>query len=149
MTRHVLVLNGPNLNLLGAREPAFYGRETLADIDGICRRAAGSLGLAVECRQSNAEGELIGWIQDARGMHDGIMINAGGYSHTSIAIMDALLAFDGPVVEVHMSNVLAREAFRRHSYVSRAAGGVICGFGGAGYRFGLGALARMFGGAHA
>ena len=149
MTRDVLVLNGPNLNLLGARQPHIYGRETLADIEALCRRAGESLGLAVECRQSNCVGELIGWIQRARGARDGLLINAGGYSHTSIAIMDALLAFDGPVVEVHMSNIQAREEFRRRSLVSPAADGVICGFGGAGYRLGLDALAGLLGGSRA
>ena len=149
MNRDVLVINGPNLNLLGARQPHIYGRETLADIEALCRRAGESLGLAVECRQSNSEGELIGWIQRARGAQDGLLINAGGYSHTSIAIMDALLAFEGPVVEVHMSNIQAREEFRRHSRVSLAADGVICGFGGAGYRLGLDALAGLLGGSRA
>ena len=149
MTRDVLVINGPNLNLLGTRQPEIYGRETLADIDALCRRAGEALGLRVECRQSNAEGELVGWIQQARGARNGLAINAGGYSHTSVAIMDALLAFDGPVVEVHMSNIHAREDFRRHSYVSLAADGVICGLGGTGYRLALDALAAMLDGARA
>ena len=149
MNRSVLVLNGPNLNLLGARQPDIYGRETLADVDALCRREGERLGLAVECRQSNAEGELIDWIHSARvaggarGAVGGIAINPGGYSHTSVAIMDALLAFEGPAVEVHMSNVLAREPFRRHSYVSLAVTGTVCGFGGAGYRLALTALAHM------
>lgn len=143
MTRPVLVLNGPNLNMLGVRQPGIYGRETLADVDALCRRAGRELGLAVACRQSNSEGELIDWIQGARGEREGIVINAGGYSHTSVAIMDALLAFDGPAVEVHMSNVLAREPFRRRSWVSLAARGAICGFGSAGYRLALKALAGM------
>ena len=143
MTRPVLVLNGPNLNMLGVRQPGIYGRETLADVDALCRSAGRELGLAVACRQSNSEGELIDWIQEARGEREGIVINAGGYSHTSVAIMDALLAFDGPAVEVHMSNVLAREPFRRRSWVSLAARGAICGFGSAGYRLALKALAGM------
>ena len=143
MTRPVLVLNGPNLNMLGVRQPGIYGRETLADVDALCRSAGRELGLAVACRQSNAEGALIDWIQGARGEREGIVINAGGYSHTSVAIMDALLAFDGPAVEVHMSNVLAREPFRRRSWVSLAARGAICGFGSAGYRLALKALAGM------
>lgn len=143
MPRPVLVLNGPNLNLLGVRQPDIYGRETLADVDALCRRAGRELGLAVACRQSNSEGELIDWIQQARGEREGIVINAGGYSHTSVAIMDALLAFDGPAVEVHMSNVLAREPFRRRSWVSLAARGAICGFGSAGYRLALKALAGV------
>ena len=143
MTRPVLVLNGPNLNMLGVRQPGIYGRETLADVDALCRRAGRELGLAVACRQSNSEGALIDWIQGARGAREGIVINAGGYSHTSVAIMDALLAFDGPAVEVHMSNVLAREPFRRRSWVSLAARGAICGFGSAGYRLALKALAGI------
>ena len=143
MTRDVLVLNGPNLNLLGVRQPEHYGRETLADVDEVCRRAGAALGLRVECRQSNAEGELVSWIQQARGARGGLMINAGGYSHTSVAILDALLAFDGPVIEVHMSNILARESFRRRSYISLAASGTICGLGSAGYRLGLDALAGL------
>lgn len=143
MPRPVLVLNGPNLNLLGVRQPDIYGRETLADVDALCRRAGRELGLAVACRQSNSEGALIDWIQQARGEREGIVINAGGYSHTSVAIMDALLAFDGPAVEVHMSNVLAREPFRRRSWVSLAARGAICGFGSAGYRLALKALAGV------
>ncbi len=143
MTRPVLVLNGPNLNMLGVRQPGIYGRETLADVDALCRSAGRELGLAVACRQSNSEGALIDWIQGARGEREGIVINAGGYSHTSVAIMDALLAFDGPAVEVHMSNVLAREPFRRRSWVSLAARGAICGFGSAGYRLALKALAGM------
>lgn len=146
MTPRVLAINGPNLNLLGARQPEIYGRETLADVDALCRRAGERLGLDVECRQSNAEGELIDWIQGARGEADGIAINPGGYSHTSVAIMDALLAFEGPAVEVHMSNVLARELFRRRSYVSLAVRGTVCGFGSFGYRLALAALARMIGG---
>lgn len=149
MPRPVLVLNGPNLNLLGVRQPDIYGRETLADVDALCRRAGRELGLAVACRQSNSEGELIDWIQQARGEREGIVINAGGYSHTSVAIMDALLAFDGPAVEVHMSNVLAREPFRRRSWVSLAARGAICGFGSAGYRLALKALAGVLAGAPA
>lgn len=143
MTRPVLVLNGPNLNMLGVRQPGIYGRETLADVDALCRSAGRELGLAVACRQSNSEGALIDWIQGARGEREGIVINAGGYSHTSVAIMDALLAFDGPAVEVHMSNVLAREPFRRRSWVSLAARGAICGFGSAGYRLALKALAGI------
>lgn len=143
MTRPVLVLNGPNLNMLGVRQPGIYGRETLADVDALCRNAGRELGLAVACRQSNSEGALIDWIQGARGEREGIVINAGGYSHTSVAIMDALLAFDGPAVEVHMSNVLAREPFRRRSWVSLAARGAICGFGSAGYRLALKALAGI------
>src|SRR3546814_6910668 len=104
--------------MLGSRQPDVYGRETLADVEKSCRRNAKSRGLAAECRQSNSEGELVGWIQGARGSHDGIIINPGAYSHTSIAIMDAFLAVGLPLIEVHLSNIHRREAFRHHSYVS-------------------------------
>ncbi len=139
----VLILNGPNLNLLGTREPEIYGRTTLADIEAQCRARAGELGLSVECRQSNGEGQLVDWIQEARGSRAAIVINPGGYSHTSIAILDALQAADLPVVEVHLSNIHKRETFRQHSYVSKAAQGVICGFGAQGYLMALDALARL------
>jgi 3-dehydroquinate dehydratase-2 len=139
----ILVANGPNLNLLGEREPAVYGRTTLADIEKSCRRRAKSLGLAVDFRQSNHEGELVTWIQEARRGHGGIIINAGAYSHTSVAILDALQAFEAPIIEVHLSNIFRREAFRHHSYVSRAASGVICGFGGFGYVLAVDAIARQ------
>lgn len=139
----VLILNGPNLNLLGTREPEIYGRTTLADIEAQCRVRAGELGLAVECRQSNAEGQLVDWIQEARGSRAAIVINPGAYSHTSIAILDALQAADLPVVEVHLSNIHKRETFRQHSYVSQAAQGVICGFGAQGYLMALDALASL------
>ena len=139
----VLILNGPNLNLLGTREPATYGRVTLADIEKSCRQHAGTLGLTVDFRQSNSEGELVGWIQESAGKHQGILINPAAYSHTSVAILDALSAVDLPVVEVHLSNIHKREAFRHHSYVSRVAWGVICGFGADSYRLGLTALATL------
>lgn len=142
MTR-VLVLNGPNLNLLGTREPDIYGRETLADIEAACRKRAKPLGLTLDFRQSNDEAELIGWIQGARGKAAGIVINAAAFTHSSIAILDALAATDLPVVEVHLSNIYRREPFRHHSYVSRAAIGVICGFGGFGYVLALEAIARQ------
>jgi len=138
----VLILNGPNLNMLGSRQPDVYGRETLADIEKRCGQHGKSLGLTVECRQSNGEGELVGWIQDARKAHSGIVINPGAYSHTSIAIMDALLAAELPVVEVHLSNIHRREAFRHHSYVSKVAEAVICGLGSQGYLVALDAMAR-------
>ena len=139
----VLILNGPNLNLLGTREPEIYGRTTLADIEAQCRALAGELGLAVDCRQSNGEGQLVDWIQEARNGHAAIVINPGAYSHTSIAILDALQAADLPVIEVHLSNIHKRETFRQHSYVSQVATGVICGFGAQGYRMALDALARL------
>ncbi len=139
----VLILNGPNLNLLGTREPEIYGRTTLADIEAQCRARAGEIGLSVECRQSNGEGQLVDWIQEARDSRAAIVINPGAYSHTSIAILDALQAADLPVVEVHLSNIHKRETFRQHSYVSKAAQGVICGFGAQGYLMALDALTRL------
>ncbi|MBD8064720.1 type II 3-dehydroquinate dehydratase [Devosia sp. PTR5] len=142
MAKRVLVLNGPNLNLLGTREPGIYGAETLADVEELCRRAGHDLGLQVDCRQSNHEGELVTWIQDARESADGILINPGAYSHTSIAIPDAMKAVGLPVAEVHISNIHQREPYRHHSYVSAVAFGVICGFGTLGYRLALHALAE-------
>jgi len=141
----VLVLNGPNLNMLGLREPAIYGRTTLADVEAACAEHAAALGLEVDFRQSNSEGELVTWIQEARTAHDGIVINAGGYSHTSVAILDALNAADLPVVEVHLSNIYRRDAFRHHSYVSMAAHGIIAGLGAHGYVLALDAIARLIG----
>lgn len=142
MAHSVLVLNGPNLNMLGIREPATYGQSTLADIDALCIDEGKTLGLAVSCRQSNIEGELVTWIQQALGKFDAIVINPGAYSHTSIAIHDAIKAVNLPVVEVHLSNIHAREAFRHHSYVSPVALGVICGLGATGYKLALHALAE-------
>jgi 3-dehydroquinate dehydratase-2 len=139
----VLILNGPNLNMLGMRQPEIYGAATLADIEAACESRAKDLGLAVECRQSNSEGELVGWIQAARGTMQGVIINPGAYSHTSVAILDALLIAELPIVEVHLSNIHQREEFRHHSYVSKAAQGVICGFGARGYIMALEALASQ------
>lgn len=139
----VVILNGPNLNMLGTREPEIYGTMTLADIEAACRAHADGLGLTVECRQSNHEGELVDWIQRAGRESSGIIINPGAYTHTSVAILDALMAAGLPIIEVHLSNIHAREAFRRHSYVSRAARGVICGFGARGYLMALDGLADM------
>ncbi len=139
----ILVLNGPNLNLLGVREPATYGRETLADIEEACLEHAASLSMSVDFRQSNHEGQLVDWIQEARGSADGIILNAGAYTHTSIALLDALKAAELPVIEVHLSNIHRREAFRHVSYVSAVAQGVICGFGGHGYVLALDAMARL------
>jgi 3-dehydroquinate dehydratase-2 len=138
-----MVLNGPNLNLLGSRQPEVYGTGTLDELETLCAETAEGLGLAIDFRQSNLEGELISWVQEARGRAAGLVINPAGYSHTSIALMDALLAVDLPVIEVHLSNIHAREAFRAHSYVSRAAQGVICGLGFAGYRLALIALSDI------
>ena len=143
MTASVLVLNGPNLNLLGSREPETYGHETLADIEAACARRAAALGLTVTFRQSNAEGELVDWVQRARGTHDVLIVNAGAYTHTSVAILDALLACEVPVIEVHLSNIHRREEFRHHSDVSRAAVGMIAGLGGHGYELALEAAARL------
>jgi 3-dehydroquinate dehydratase-2 len=142
----ILVLNGTNLNMLGVRQPEIYGRETLGDIETACRERGAELGLEIDFRQSNHEGELVDWIQEARGTADGIVINAGALSHTSIAILDALLASELPVMEVHLSNIYKRDAFRHHSYVSKAARGVICGLGPLGYLFALDALKRQLAG---
>ncbi len=141
MAKPIYILNGPNLNLLGTREPEFYGTETLADLEQRCVRKAAALGLSVEFRQSNAESELVDWIQEARANGAGLIVNAGAYSHTSIAMLDALLACNVPIVEVHLSNIFTREPFRHQSYISRAAKGVICGFGGLGYELAIEALA--------
>jgi len=139
----VLVLNGPNLNLLGSREPEIYGYETLGDVAALCERTAGSLGITVDFRQSNSESELVNWVQEARASRAGIIINAGAFTHTSVALLDALTASDLPIIEVHLSNIFRREEFRRHSYVSLAARGVICGFGPQGYELALAAMARL------
>ncbi|MCC0054643.1 MAG: type II 3-dehydroquinate dehydratase [Rhodobiaceae bacterium] len=143
MSKPVYVLNGPNLNLLGLREPEIYGRETLADVEALCRATAKDFGLDVIFHQSNAEHELIGWIHEARGTACGIVINPAAYTHTSIALHDALKASDLPVFEVHISNVHAREAFRHHSYVSPVAIGVIAGFGISGYAAAIRRLAEV------
>lgn len=145
MVKRVLVLNGPNLNMLGIREPKTYGTQTLADIEAMCVKIGKSLKLAVECRQTNREGELCEWIQGAYGKMDGIIINPGGYSHTSVAIRDAISAVAIPTVEVHLSNIHAREEFRHHSFISAVAVGVICGLGATGYRLALEALAERLG----
>jgi 3-dehydroquinate dehydratase-2 len=143
MSATVLIINGPNLNLLGTREPDIYGHQTLADIEALCAARANTLGLAVDFRQSNSEGEIVDWIQDSRESAAGLIVNAGALTHTSIAVLDALLACDAPVVEVHLSNIQRREQFRQHSYVSQAAVGMICGFGGQGYEMALDAMARI------
>jgi 3-dehydroquinate dehydratase II len=139
----VVVLNGPNLNMLGKREPNIYGRDTLADVEKACRAHAKTLGLALDFHQSNHEGELVGWIQEARGKAAGIVINAAALTHTSVALLDALQAAEVPTIEVHLSNIYRREPFRHHSYISRAAVGVICGLGPRGYLMALDALAGM------
>ena len=143
MNRTVYVLNGPNLNLLGLRQPEIYGRETLADVAACLDTLAATLGLTVRFEQSNREYEIIDWIHQARQAADGIVINPAAFTHTSVAILDALLAFDGPVIEVHISNVHKREPFRHHSYVSSRADGVIAGFGTEGYGMALRRMATL------
>jgi 3-dehydroquinate dehydratase-2 len=142
MAKRVLVLNGPNLNMLGTREPEIYGADTLEDVKRLCETTGGELELSIDFRQSNHEGELVTWIQEARSAADAILINPAAYSHTSVAIYDALKASGLPVAEVHISNIHQREPFRHHSYVSAVAVGVICGFGITGYRLALIALAE-------
>jgi 3-dehydroquinate dehydratase-2 len=139
----ILVLNGPNLNMLGEREPEIYGRTTLAEIEAECRKAAARLGLELDFRQSNVEGELVAWIQEARTSAAGIVINAAAFTHTSVAILDALKLVAGPVIELHISNPLNREPFRRRSYVTPAAAGLICGFGPHGYVLALEGMAHI------
>lgn len=143
MSRLVYVLNGPNLNLLGRRQPEIYGRETLADVERDCRALCAELGLEMRFHQSNREYELIDWVHEARDAAFGIAINPAAFTHTSVALLDALNAFEGPVIEVHISNVHKREAFRHHSYVSLRADGVIAGFGTQGYPLALRRLAAL------
>ncbi len=139
----IAVLNGPNLNLLGTRQPEIYGAATLDDVEALCAETAEALGLAIDFRQTNGEGELVTWVQECRGRAAGIVINPAAYSHTSIALMDALKAVDLPVVEVHISNIHRREEFRHHSYVSKVATGVIAGLGIGGYALALRAMAEL------
>ncbi len=129
--------------MLGVREPEIYGRETLADIDAACKKKAKALGLAVDFRQSNSEAELVTWIQEARGTQDALVINAGALTHTSVALLDALSILDVPIIELHLSNIYAREDFRHRSFIAPAASGVICGFGAAGYDLALDAIHRL------
>ena len=144
MAKTVYVLNGPNLNLLGTREPHIYGRATLADVEKLCRITAERHGFALVFRQSNHEGQIVDWINEARAEKvAGLIINPAGHTTTSVAILDALLAMESPVVEVHITNIHAREEFRRHSYVSRAARAVICGFGIDGYALAIAGLASL------
>lgn len=143
MSRLVYVLNGPNLNLLGKRQPHIYGHTTLADVEAECRALAGELKLELRFHQSNREYEIIDWVHEARETAGGIVINPAAFTHTSVAVLDALNAFDGPVFEVHISNVHKREAFRHHSYVSLRADGVIAGFGIQGYALALRRLATL------
>ena len=137
------ILNGPNLNLLGVREPSIYGRDTLGDIEERCAARGAALGLEIDFRQSNHEGQLVDWIQEARESADGIILNAGALTHTSVALLDALSAAELPIIEVHLSNIFRRESFRHHSYVSLVANGVICGLGAKGYELALDAIAGL------
>jgi 3-dehydroquinate dehydratase-2 len=146
--KKVLVLNGPNLNLLGTREPSVYGADTLADVERLCRDEGKKLGVAVDCRQSNHEGQLIDWIQEAgreiaAGNMLGVVLNAGAFTHTSVALHDAIKGANANVIELHISNVHAREAFRHHSYISPAARGIVVGFGVPGYAIAIDALVRL------
>ena len=139
----VYILNGPNLNLLGVREPATYGYDTLADVEDRCLERAKALDLTIEFRQTNHEGLLVDWIQEARDAADGIILNAGALTHTSVAVLDALNAAELPIIEVHLSNIFRREQFRHHSYVSLAANGGIFGLGPIGYELALEAIAAL------
>ena len=143
MPHPLFVLNGPNLNMLGVREPEKYGTATLDDVEALCAETAEEFGLAIDFRQTNGEGELVSWVQECRGRASGIVINPAGYSFTSIALLDALVAVRLPVIEVHLTNIHRREAFRHVSYVSRAATGVICGLGPQGYALALRAMTDM------
>ncbi|WP_212523175.1 type II 3-dehydroquinate dehydratase [Actibacterium sp. MT2.3-13A] len=136
----LLILNGPNLNLLGTRQPEVYGRVTLADIENACRTKARNLGIGLDFLQSNHEGVLLDAIHAARGVHDGIILNAGAYTHTSVALMDAIASVALPVIELHLSNIHAREPFRHKSFIAPVALGQICGFGAAGYGLAIDAL---------
>lgn len=141
----ILILNGPNLNLLGTRQPEVYGRVTLSDIEAICTAKAKDLNLSIAFAQSNSEGTLIDHIHQARGVHDGLILNAGAYTHSSIALMDAISSTELPTVELHLSNIHARDTFRHRSYIARVAVGQICGFGASGYPLAIEALATHLG----
>lgn len=143
MTKPIWIINGPNLNMLGQREPEIYGSVTLTDIEKACEEEAEKLSLEVNFLQSNHEGEMVTWIQEAETKSSGIIINAGAYTHTSVAILDALKMVSVPIIEIHLSNIFAREEFRHHSYISAIAKGVICGFGKDSYLLAL----QSFGGA--
>lgn len=146
MSSSIHILNGPNLNLLGTREPELYGRATLADVEKLCRKTAQRFGLAVEFRQSNHEGEIVDWIHQARAEKAaGLIINPAGHTTTSVSILDALHTMEAPIIEVHITNIHARESFRRHSYVSRVARAVVCGFGIQGYELAITGLAALIG----
>ena len=146
MSSKVLILNGPNLNMLGTREVEIYGEDTLADIEAKVRARADGTAMEIDFRQSNSEAELVDWIQQAVGEFDGIIINAGAYTHTSIAILDALNVADMPIIEVHLSNIFRRESFRKESFIANAANGLVAGFGGTGYLLALEAMSELTGG---
>ena len=139
----IFVLNGPNLNMLGVREPHLYGTDTLADIEAACAERAGELGLDIDFRQSNHEGQIVDWIQEARQGADGVVINPAGLTHTSVAVHDALKLLEVPIIEVHLSNIHRREEWRHHSYISLVATGIIMGLGSQGYLLALDAMARI------
>lgn len=139
----IVVLNGPNINMLGLRQPHIYGHTTIDDVEQLCAETAEALGVAIDFRQTNGEGELVTWVQECRGRAAGIVINPAGYTTTSVALLDALLAAELPVIEVHITNIHRREEFRQHSYVSKAAVGVICGLGIRGYALALQAMAEI------
>jgi 3-dehydroquinate dehydratase II len=143
MSKPVFVLNGPNLNMLGVREPSVYGRDSLSDVETRTAARAQAAGVAIDFRQTNHEGELVDWIQQARSGAAGIIINAGAFTHTSVSVLDALQAAEVPVIEVHLSNIFRRESFRNHSYVSMAATGVICGLGPKGYELAIDAMSDI------
>ncbi|MTD93996.1 type II 3-dehydroquinate dehydratase [Hyphomicrobium sp. xq] len=143
MAKPIYVLNGPNLNMLGLREPAIYGSDSLDDVRKKAEARAKALGLTIDFRQSNIEGELVTWVQEARDKAAAIILNAGAYSHSSIALLDAMQAAELPVIEVHLSNIFRREPYRQHSYISHGAKGVICGLGAKGYELALEALADL------
>jgi 3-dehydroquinate dehydratase-2 len=143
LSQVIYIINGPNLNLLGSREPGIYGHTTLDDISSVTSDAGETLGFSIDFRQSNDEGTLVDWIQEASQKAAGLIVNGAGYTHTSVAIMDALLAAEAPVIEVHLSNIYKREDFRHHSYISRAAHGIICGFGAHGYVLAVNAMAKL------
>ncbi len=145
MTRSILILNGPNLNLLGTRQPEVYGPTTLADIEALCHAKAKTLGVDIVFAQSNHEGEMVDMLHAARGTHDGIILNAGAYTHTSVALMDAISSIMIPVIELHLSNIHAREEFRHKSYIAPVAVGQICGFGAAGYPLAMDAILSYIG----
>lgn len=145
MTRSILILNGPNLNLLGTRQPEVYGPTTLSDIEGLCRAKAQDLGIDMVFVQSNHEGEMIDHLHGARGVHAGVILNAGAYTHTSVALMDAISSIMVPVIELHLSNIHAREAFRQKSFIAPVAVGQICGFGAAGYPLAMDAILSYIG----